>query len=143
MIAMMQVLIDACDYLRGKSRRGKIGNAVSTWSGMRLQRGSTGYWQKWRGGWGTWIRTKTNRVRVCCATVTPFPNGLSSLINSLFDYLDKSPTPGSGQITARLLRRSTRSVLSLASAEEGPFRTSACANAPGFDGPLSPTARGE
>src|SRR5581483_1427309 len=25
-------------------------------------------------GWGTWIRTKTNRVRVCCATVTPFPN---------------------------------------------------------------------
>jgi hypothetical protein len=24
-------------------------------------------------GWGTWIRTKTNRVRVCCATVTPFP----------------------------------------------------------------------
>ena len=26
-------------------------------------------------GWGTWIRTKTNRVRVCCATVTPFPNG--------------------------------------------------------------------
>jgi hypothetical protein len=26
-----------------------------------------------RGGWGTWIRTKTNRVRVCCATVTPFP----------------------------------------------------------------------
>ena len=27
-------------------------------------------------GWGTWIRTKTNRVRVCCATVTPFPNGI-------------------------------------------------------------------
>jgi hypothetical protein len=29
-------------------------------------------------GWGTWIRTKTNRVRVCCATVTPFPNGYPS-----------------------------------------------------------------
>src|ERR1700730_14540523 len=34
-------------------------------------------------GWGTWIRTKTNRVRVCCATVTPFPNGLLSKFNSL------------------------------------------------------------
>src|SRR5581483_144518 len=34
-------------------------------------------------GWGTWIRTKTNRVRVCCATVTPFPKGLLSKFNSL------------------------------------------------------------
>ena len=30
-------------------------------------------------GWGTWIRTKTNRVRVCCATVTPFPNFPSNI----------------------------------------------------------------
>jgi hypothetical protein len=34
-------------------------------------------------GWGTWIRTKTNRVRVCCATVTPFPNELLSNFNML------------------------------------------------------------
>jgi hypothetical protein len=26
-------------------------------------------------GWGAWIRTKTGRVRVCSATVTPRPNG--------------------------------------------------------------------
>jgi hypothetical protein len=34
-------------------------------------------------GWGTWIRTKTNRVRVCCATVTPFPNGIAEQIQYL------------------------------------------------------------
>ena len=34
-------------------------------------------------GWGTWIRTKTNRVRVCCATVTPFPNGFPNKFNIL------------------------------------------------------------
>ena len=34
-------------------------------------------------GWGTWIRTKTNRVRVCCATVTPFPNGFPSSFKRL------------------------------------------------------------
>ena len=89
-------------------------------------------------GWGTWIRTKTNRVRVCCATVTPFPNGLSSLINGLCGYLDKSPAPGSGQITARWLRRSTRSILPLASAEEGPFLDpSRPANARRCDGPVA------
>jgi hypothetical protein len=38
-------------------------------------------------GWGTWIRTKTNRVRVCCATVTPFPK-LSRNINEILDKLD-------------------------------------------------------
>ena len=36
-------------------------------------------------GWGTWIRTKTNRVRVCCATVTPFPNGIAEQIQWLID----------------------------------------------------------
>ena|SRR5690349_15928973 len=36
-----------------------------------------------RAGWGTWIRTKTNRVRVCCATVTPFPNGFPNNFNGL------------------------------------------------------------
>src|SRR5262249_29529931 len=34
-------------------------------------------------GWGTWIRTKTNRVRVCCATVTPFPNEFPNKFNVL------------------------------------------------------------
>jgi hypothetical protein len=42
-------------------------------------------------GWGTWIRTKTNRVRVCCATVTPFPNGLMSKFNTLRDRLAIAP----------------------------------------------------
>jgi hypothetical protein len=40
-------------------------------------------------GWGTWIRTKTNRVRVCCATVTPFPNealDLSALSLEVLQY---------------------------------------------------------
>ena len=38
-------------------------------------------------GWGTWIRTKTNRVRVCCATVTPFPTealDISALFSEIF-----------------------------------------------------------
>jgi hypothetical protein len=73
------------------------------------------------GGWGTWIRTKTNRVRVCCATVTPFPNGLPSLINSLCGYPGKSHTAGAGQITARWWQRSTRLIPLLASAEAAAF----------------------
>jgi hypothetical protein len=72
-------------------------------------------------GWGTWIRTKTNRVRVCCATVTPFPNGLPSVINSLCGYPGKSHAAGSGQSTARWSQRSTRLILPLASAEAGAF----------------------
>ena len=39
-------------------------------------------------GWGTWIRTKTNRVRVCCATVTPFPNGIVEQIQCIIDPSD-------------------------------------------------------
>ena len=39
-------------------------------------------------GWGTWIRTKTNRVRVCCATVTPFPNGIAEQIQLLIYLSD-------------------------------------------------------
>ena len=76
-------------------------------------------------GWGTWIRTKTNRVRVCCATVTPFPNGLPSEINSLFGCPGKSHAAGPGQITARWSERSTRLILSLASAEAKAFLRSA------------------
>ena len=72
-------------------------------------------------GWGTWIRTKTNRVRVCCATVTPFPNGLPSAINSLFGYPGKSHAAGPGQIAARWSQRSTRLILPLASAEAEAF----------------------
>jgi hypothetical protein len=45
-----------------------------------------------RGGWGTWIRTKTNRVRVCCATVTPFPNGFPNKFNRLWNCSDKAAT---------------------------------------------------
>ena len=40
-------------------------------------------------GWGTWIRTKTNRVRVCCATVTPFPNGIAGRIQWLIELLGR------------------------------------------------------
>ena len=29
----------------------------------------------WELGWGTWIRTRTNRVRVCGSTVNLFPSG--------------------------------------------------------------------
>ena len=76
-------------------------------------------------GWGTWIRTKTNRVRVCCATVTPFPNGLPSVINSLCGYPGKSHAAGPGQITARWSQRSTRLILPLASAEAEAFLQSA------------------
>ena len=70
-------------------------------------------------GWGTWIRTKTNRVRVCCATVTPFPNGLPSVVNSLYGYPDKSHKAGQNQISARWWGRSTRLILPLASTEAG------------------------
>src|SRR5215467_10292638 len=42
-------------------------------------------------GWGTWIRTKTNRVRVCCATVTPFPKGLLSRFNGLWNCSATAP----------------------------------------------------
>jgi hypothetical protein len=76
-------------------------------------------------GWGTWIRTKTNRVRVCCATVTPFPNRLPSAINSLFGCPGRSHAAGPGQITARWSERSTRLVLPLASAEAEAFLRSA------------------
>src|SRR5437879_11970871 len=72
-------------------------------------------------GWGTWIRTKTNRVRVCCATVTPFPHRLPSAINSLHDYPGKSHAAGSGQITARWWRRSTRLIQPLASMQARAF----------------------
>ena len=75
-------------------------------------------------GWGTWIRTKTNRVRVCCATVTPFPNGIPRRINALDDHPGKSLAAGSGQITARWRGRSTRLILSLASAEAQSFSAS-------------------
>src|SRR5690348_2877536 len=44
-----------------------------------LDRATAGRWL------GTWIRTKTNRVRVCCATVTPFPNGFTEQIQSVIE----------------------------------------------------------
>ena len=50
------------------------GGDIRTWSRPSALRGT---------GWGTWIRTKTNRVRVCCATVTPFPTGFPNNFNSL------------------------------------------------------------
>ena len=91
-----------------------------------------------RCGWGTWIRTKTNRVRVCCATVTPFPNGLPSAINSLFGYPGKSHAARPGQIAARWSERSTRLVLPLASAEAEAFLRSAL---PGRTAPGMPKLR--
>ena len=78
-------------------------------------------WAALAAGWGTWIRTKTNRVRVCCATVTPFPNGLPSVFNSLFGYPGKSHAAGTGQITARWWQRSTRLIPPLASTEAPAF----------------------
>ena len=47
-------------------------------------------------GWGTWIRTKTNRVRVCCATVTPFPT--EALILQRFSRKFCKSGPGVFQI---------------------------------------------
>jgi hypothetical protein len=63
-------------------------------------------------GWGTWIRTKTNRVRVCCATVTPFPNGLLSKFNSLRNCSAIAPWAANRRPASR---RSTRSPPHLAS----------------------------
>jgi hypothetical protein len=63
-------------------------------------------------GWGTWIRTKTNRVRVCCATVTPFPNGLLSKFNSLRNCSAIAPWAANRRPAGR---RSTRSPPRLAS----------------------------
>ena len=48
--------------------------------------------QKWKvAGWGTWIRTKTNRVRVCCATVTPFPTEASDIAALFLEVLQSGP----------------------------------------------------
>ena len=68
-----------------------------------------------RDGWGTWIRTKTNRVRVCCATVTPFPNGFPNNFNGLERCSEAERKPG--RKSAPLASRpSTRSLPGLASA---------------------------
>jgi hypothetical protein len=60
-----------------------------------------------RTGWGTWIRTKTNRVRVCCATVTPFPNQLLSNFNTLWNCPAIAPWAPNrvGRLAAVLLAR--------------------------------------
>ncbi len=50
--------------------------------------------QRVMAGWGTWIRTKTNRVRVCCATVTPFPTGMPISFNQLPNCLAPFYEPG-------------------------------------------------
>lgn len=48
-------------------------------------------------GWGTWIRTKTNRVRVCCATVTPFPkDGRGAHIEALNASVQSFPQARAG-----------------------------------------------
>src|SRR5262249_18934983 len=57
--------------------------AVSHWPRERIWEG--------QGGWGTWIRTKTNRVRVCCATVTPFPIEGADLTALLSEVLQGRP----------------------------------------------------
>jgi hypothetical protein len=61
-------------------------------------------------GWGTWIRTKTNRVRVCCATVTPFPNRFPNIFNGLerCSEAEREPTRKSAFLAWRSSIRSPR-----------------------------------
>src|SRR5262245_19241882 len=60
-------------------------------------------------GWGTWIRTKTNRVRVCCATVTPFPNGIAEQIQIVGELSSGGRTRARRKSRLIVWRLSTRS----------------------------------
>jgi hypothetical protein len=73
------------------------------------------------GGWGTWIRTKTNRVRVCCATVTPFPNGIPNKFNNLWNCPDRAATCVAQIGAGPWLRPSILYLPALASAVEADF----------------------
>ncbi len=70
-------------------------------------------------GWGTWIRTKTNRVRVCCATVTPFPKNHPRYqqLSWMSGHLGAAGSPAKSA-SARV-RPSTRLVPGLASIDGG------------------------
>jgi hypothetical protein len=85
------VLGTFCQSLKTK---GKICNITQHENGPRQGRQIEKYFgfQCFTAGWGTWIRTKTNRVRVCCATVTPFPNEALDFAAFFLEVLQTSKT---------------------------------------------------